>query len=49
MLAQPGAAKKLFRRVAEALCQASGRARTAAYCYAVGWTQHTTGVQNIFR
>jgi formate dehydrogenase major subunit len=33
--------------VAEALCDASGRERTAAICYAVGWTQHTTGVQNI--
>ena len=25
----------------------SGRERTAAICYAVGWTQHTHGVQNI--
>jgi len=33
--------------VAEALCRNSGRERTSAFCYAVGWTQHTTGVQNI--
>src|SRR5207248_871180 len=25
----------------------SGRARTGAFCYAVGWTQHTVGVQII--
>ena len=25
----------------------SGRDRTTAFCYAVGWTQHTVGVQNI--
>ena len=34
-------------QVAEALCDNSGPERTAAICYAVGWTQHTTGVQNI--
>ena len=33
--------------IAEALCESSGREHTAAICYAVGWTQHTTGVQNI--
>src|SRR4051794_1612290 len=33
--------------VAEALCANSGRERTSAVCYAVGWTQHTHGVQNI--
>jgi formate dehydrogenase major subunit len=33
--------------VAEALCANSGRERTAALCYAVGWTQHTVGVQYI--
>jgi formate dehydrogenase major subunit len=42
-----GIPPQLFRRVAEALCGASGRDRTAAFCYAVGWTQHTTGVQTI--
>src|SRR5438876_4961391 len=34
-------------RVAEALCENSGRERTSAIVYAVGWTQHTTGVQMI--
>src|SRR4051812_27918943 len=33
--------------VAEALCANSGRERTSAVCYAVGWTQHSHGVQNI--
>jgi formate dehydrogenase major subunit len=36
-----------FLAVADALCAASGRERTAAFCYAVGWTQHTVGVQYI--
>lgn len=36
-----------FIGVAEALCDNSGRERTTAFCYAVGWTQHTHGVQNI--
>ena len=34
-------------RVAELLCANSGRERTSAIVYAVGWTQHTTGVQMI--
>jgi formate dehydrogenase major subunit len=42
-----GIPEELFARVAETLCNASGRERTAAFCYAVGWTQHTTGVQYI--
>src|SRR5665213_2124405 len=33
--------------VAELLCANSGRERTSAIVYAVGWTQHTTGVQII--
>ena len=33
--------------VAETLCQNSGRERTSAIVYAVGWTQHSTGVQMI--
>ncbi len=33
--------------VAEAMCKNSGRERTSAIVYAVGWTQHTVGVQNI--
>jgi formate dehydrogenase major subunit len=42
-----GVPRELFLRVAQALCENSGRERTAAVCYAVGWTQHTVGVQNI--
>src|SRR4051812_36544828 len=36
-----------FVYVCEALAQASGRERTAAFVYSVGWTQHTVGVQYI--
>ncbi|NUR96334.1 MAG: molybdopterin-dependent oxidoreductase, partial [Kribbellaceae bacterium] len=36
-----------FREVADALTSASGRDRTGAFVYSVGWTQHSTGVQNI--
>jgi formate dehydrogenase major subunit len=36
-----------FTVVAEALCNNSGRERTSAFTYAVGWTQHTVGVQYI--
>lgn len=36
-----------FLEVAKALCDNSGRERTSAMCYAVGWTQHTDGVQLI--
>jgi formate dehydrogenase major subunit len=36
-----------FHRVADALCENSGRERTSAITYAVGWTQHTIGVQMI--
>jgi formate dehydrogenase major subunit len=42
-----GTPQEVFLRVAETLCDASGPDRTAAICYAVGWTQHTTGVQTI--
>jgi formate dehydrogenase major subunit len=34
-------------RVAELLCANSGREQTSAIVYALGWTQHTTGVQMI--
>jgi formate dehydrogenase major subunit len=34
-------------RVARALCENSGRERTSAIVYSVGWTHHTVGVQNI--
>ena len=36
-----------FLYVCEALTQNSGREKTSAFCYAVGWTQHTVGVQYI--
>ena len=36
-----------FLRVAETICENSGRDRTTAFVYAVGWTQHSTGVQMI--
>ena len=42
-----GIPQDLFLRVAEALCDNSGRERTSAFCYAVGWTQHSKGVQYI--
>src|SRR5207249_5688449 len=37
----------LFLEVAEALCDNSGPDRTSAFAYAVGWTQHSVGVQYI--
>ena len=30
-------------KVAELLCRNSGRERTSAIAYALGWTQHSTG------
>src|SRR5439155_9730512 len=36
-----------FLEVAQALCESSGREQTGAFVYAVGWTQHTKGVQMI--
>ncbi len=42
-----GTSRELFLKVAEALCANSGRERTSAFCYAVGWTQHSVGVQYI--
>jgi formate dehydrogenase major subunit len=42
-----GVSKRDFLAVAEALCENSGRERTSAFCYSVGWTQHTVGVQYI--
>ncbi|HET7478397.1 MAG TPA: molybdopterin dinucleotide binding domain-containing protein, partial [Rubrobacteraceae bacterium] len=42
-----GCPKEKFLEVAETLCENSGRERTSAFCYAVSWTQHTVGVQNI--
>jgi formate dehydrogenase major subunit len=42
-----GIEPELFAAVADALVANSGRERTSALCYAVGWTQHGTGVQYI--
>jgi formate dehydrogenase major subunit len=42
-----GVPREQLLHVAETLCRNSGRERTGAVCYAVGWTQHTHGVQNI--
>ncbi|MBW3621124.1 MAG: molybdopterin-dependent oxidoreductase, partial [Actinobacteria bacterium] len=42
-----GIEEELFLRVADALTENSGPERTSAFCYAVGWTQHTVGVQYI--
>ncbi|QEC48293.1 molybdopterin-dependent oxidoreductase [Baekduia soli] len=42
-----GVPQPLFRRVCDAVCDNSGRDRTTAFVYAVGWTQHTAGVQYI--
>jgi formate dehydrogenase major subunit len=42
-----GIDEETFLEVAEALTENSGPERTAAFCYAVGWTQHTVGVQYI--
>ncbi|MGH3927551.1 MAG: formate dehydrogenase, partial [Pseudonocardiaceae bacterium] len=36
-----------FHRVCELLTENSGRDRTTAFAYSVGWTQHTVGVQYI--
>ena len=42
-----GVPRELFLEVAEALCANSGRERTSAFAYAVGWTHHANGVQFI--
>ena len=42
-----GCAKEQFMGVAEDLMANSGRERTSAIVYAVGWTHHVTGVQII--
>ncbi|MDN5764103.1 MAG: molybdopterin-dependent oxidoreductase, partial [Microlunatus sp.] len=36
-----------FRYIADAVTSNSGRERTTAFCYAVGWTQHSLGAQYI--
>ena len=42
-----GCPRETFLRVVDALAKNSGRERTSAFCYAVGWTHHTVGVQII--
>jgi formate dehydrogenase major subunit len=42
-----GVPRETFLKVAETLCDNSGRERTSAIVYSVGWTQHTVGVQYI--
>jgi formate dehydrogenase major subunit len=42
-----GIPRETFLEVAETLCENSGRERTSAFVYSVGWTQHTVGVQYI--
>jgi formate dehydrogenase major subunit len=42
-----GCPQATFLRVCEALTRNSGRERTGAICYAVGWTHHSYGVQII--
>jgi formate dehydrogenase major subunit len=42
-----GVPRETFQKVADALTSNSGRDRTSAFVYAVGWTHHTVGVQYI--
>jgi formate dehydrogenase major subunit len=42
-----GVPQDIFLKVAELFSAASGPEKTAAICYAVGWTQHSKGVQII--
>jgi formate dehydrogenase major subunit len=42
-----GISPALFHKVADALVAASGPDKSAAICYALGWTQHSKGVQII--
>lgn len=42
-----GVPREAFLQVCEALTENSGRERTSAFVYAVGWTQHSTGAQYI--
>jgi formate dehydrogenase major subunit len=42
-----GISPRDFALLARAVVANSGRERTTAWVYAVGWTQHTTGVQHI--
>jgi formate dehydrogenase major subunit len=42
-----GVPAEAFRQVCDLLTENSGRDRTSAFVYSVGWTQHTVGVQYI--
>jgi formate dehydrogenase major subunit len=42
-----GTPRDIFTSVADALLSNSGPDKSSAICYAVGWTQHTVGVQMI--
>src|SRR5260370_8411547 len=42
-----GVPREQWLRVAQTLIENSGRERTSAICYAVGWTQQSKGVQII--
>jgi len=42
-----GIPKEVFLKAADVFTSASGPDKTAAICYAVGWTQHSKGVQII--
>jgi formate dehydrogenase major subunit len=42
-----GVSKEAFLNVANLYCGASGPDKTASICYALGWTQHSSGVQMI--
>jgi formate dehydrogenase major subunit len=42
-----GVPQETFAQVCDLLTSNSGRERTSAFVYAVGWTQHTVGVQYI--
>jgi formate dehydrogenase major subunit len=42
-----GISPEQFAKVADAMTRNSGRERTGAICYAVGWTHHSVGAQMI--
>ena len=42
-----GAPKEQFLDLCKLVVANSGREKTMVYCYAMGWAQHTVGVQNI--
>ena len=42
-----GIPRERFVEIADVFSAASGREKTGAICYAVGWTQHSSGVQII--